>query len=61
VSHLRHIYALLREMRVPHVDSLVLWYETTLHLSPRGVPDKPKTERELLEALICVLEALEVR
>ncbi|THU97186.1 hypothetical protein K435DRAFT_857810 [Dendrothele bispora CBS 962.96] len=60
VSHLCNIYALLKEMCVPHVDSLFRSYGTTLVLSPRGIPDEPKTEGELLEALICVLEALEV-
>jgi hypothetical protein len=61
MDHLRNIYALLKDMNVPHVDSLSHTGDSLVVLSPRGIHDEPKTERELLQALICVLEALEVR
>ncbi|KAF8508186.1 hypothetical protein BU17DRAFT_56879 [Hysterangium stoloniferum] len=60
VTHLRNIYSLLGSKNIPHVDSLVHHFDTTVVLSPRGIAEPPKTEKELLAALICVLEALEV-
>jgi hypothetical protein len=58
--HLQSIYAHLEERKVPNVDSLVYQYDTTFVLSPRGITKPPKTEKELLDAIISVLEALEV-
>lgn len=58
VAHLKNIYALLKEKHVPYVDSLVHNYDSTFILSPRGLAEQPRTEKELLEALTCVLEAL---
>jgi len=60
VENLRKTYHLLQHKGVPHVDSLVHHFDTTVVLSPRGNPKPPETEPELLAALVCVLEALEV-
>ncbi|KAF8523783.1 hypothetical protein BU17DRAFT_85664 [Hysterangium stoloniferum] len=59
VPHLRNMYSLLGSKNIPHVDSLVHHFDMTVVLSPRGIAELPKTEKELLAALICVLEALE--
>jgi hypothetical protein len=58
--YLQHIYALLETRQVPHVDSLEHHFDTTVVLSPRGLAKTPTSEEELLSALTCVLEALEV-
>lgn len=58
VENLQNVYHLLRIKKVPRTDKLVYFSNTTVILSPRGTANMPKTEEELLEALICVLEAL---
>ncbi|KAM6493366.1 hypothetical protein JOM56_011500 [Amanita muscaria] len=60
VNHLRKVYYLLQDKRVPHVDRLVRHFDTTVILFPRGISAPPTNEQELLAALICILEALEV-
>jgi hypothetical protein len=51
---------MIREKRVPNTDNLVLADGLRVFLTPRGLPNRPQTERELLSAIICVLEALTV-
>jgi hypothetical protein len=60
MAHLLSIYSLLREKRVPYVDRLEHHFDTTVILSPRGIAEPPRTEKELVTAIICVLEALVV-
>jgi hypothetical protein len=60
VPHLRTVYTHLHEKKVPHTDAFVRAYDTTVILSPRGNAVQPRTEKELVGALVCVLEALEV-
>jgi len=60
VARLGKIYDLLERKEVPNVDSLTHKYETTVLLSPRGIAQPPKSEEELLAAIICVLGALKV-
>src|SRR5258708_2133906 len=60
VNHLRNVYHHLHDKGVPHVDRLVHHFSTTVILSPRGISAPPVNEQELLAALICILEALEV-
>lgn len=66
VSHLVKIYALLEEKNVPNVDHLQMYRHDSSHgyavyLQPKGLPDVPRSRKEVIEALICVLEALVVR
>ncbi|KIL57061.1 hypothetical protein M378DRAFT_422151 [Amanita muscaria Koide BX008] len=60
INHLRKVYYLLQDKRVPNVDRLVRHFDTTVILSPRGISAPPTNEQELLAALICILEALEI-
>jgi hypothetical protein len=60
IDHLRKVYQTLQNKNVPNVDSLTAAVDqTTAILFPRGNTDPPHSERELVEALICVLEALQ--
>jgi hypothetical protein len=58
VERLRNIYGLMSTKNVPNVDKLLRHSGTTVVLTPRGIADLPKTERELVAALIYILEAL---
>jgi hypothetical protein len=58
VQYLKSIYQYLKE--VPNTDSLYFCSEETIVLQPRGLLAKPTTEKELLEAVSCVLEVLKV-
>jgi hypothetical protein len=66
VEHLRVIYHLLKEKRVPNVDELQRYYSNSsvrgsvVYLRPKGMDDSPRREQEVKEALICILEALVV-
>jgi len=71
VAHLQTIYKLLDGKKVPNVDSLKHLYsgrsvdplrpgDQKVVLSPRGIATTPASEEELVEALICVLNALVV-
>lgn len=63
VEMLRKIYSLLEEKQVPNVDRLVKSEtipSSLVCLEPIGSPEKPATEKVLLEAVVCILEALEV-
>ena len=59
VERLENTYRLLIDKKVPHTDSLLHRYGTTLVLYPRGILKPPGTEDELVAALLCVLEMLE--
>lgn len=59
-AKLRNTYHLLANKNVPHVDYVLHEYDTTLVLQPRGISKPPETEGDLLAALECVLEMLEV-
>jgi hypothetical protein len=54
------MYSILEEKHVPHTDSLALANKFKVVLHPRGLARQPQTERQLLNAIICVLEALKV-
>ena len=60
VAKLVNTYELLRTKGVPNTDRLECSSEKKMILSPRGIDYIPKTEQELLDAVVCVLEALEV-
>ena len=60
VAKLVNTYELLRAKAVPNTDRLEYSSEKKMILSPRGIDYIPKTERELMDAVVCVLEALEV-
>ncbi len=59
VERLKNTYRLLTDKKVPHTDSLLRQYGTTVVLHPRGISKPPGTEDELVAALVCVLEMLE--
>ncbi|THU76902.1 hypothetical protein K435DRAFT_878587 [Dendrothele bispora CBS 962.96] len=58
IEHLKNIYHWLTEMRVPNTDSVHCISDEVIVLQPRGHHELPKTEKELLEAVRCVLEVL---
>ena len=65
IQKLWNIYNMLRSEHVPNVDDLILSYTDNDHgcvayLAPKGMSVRPNTQKELLEAIICVLEALSV-
>ena len=67
VSHIKHIYSVLVQKGVPNVDRLVASHEdhprhgSIIFLQPRGVERQPRFVSEIIEAAICVLQALVVR
>jgi hypothetical protein len=67
VLHLRNIYQLLQDKCVLNVDSLLQYYindhvhGSVVYLQPKGIDDTPRSGQEVLEAVLCVLEALVVR
>jgi hypothetical protein len=50
----------LRDKQVPFVDHLAHSFEVTVYLELKGIVVHPGNEEELLEALVCVLRALQV-
>ncbi|GJJ15907.1 hypothetical protein Clacol_010185 [Clathrus columnatus] len=60
VEHPRNVYVLLEEKKVPNTDRPLLTEGGRIILSPRGISQVPKMQRELLGAVACVLETLEV-
>jgi hypothetical protein len=61
VSRVMSIYHLLTEKRVRHIDQIIHAYSDTLVFVPHGrTSSHPQTEKQLCEALVCVLEALVV-
>lgn len=60
VHYQQQIYKALRDKTVPHVDRLTHVVDMSLYLEPKGIATRPSNEAELLEALVCVLQALQV-
>ncbi|THU96248.1 hypothetical protein K435DRAFT_839132 [Dendrothele bispora CBS 962.96] len=58
IERLKNIYHWLTEMRVPNTDSVHCISDETIVLQPRGHRELPKTEKELVEAVRCVLQVL---
>jgi hypothetical protein len=61
-EYIRNIYRLLKEKDVPHVDTLThaVVDGSTIYVEPKGIATKPSNEKELLEAIVCVLQALQI-
>jgi hypothetical protein len=60
IQHLKKIYHYLGQKRVPNTDSPHCISEKMIILQPLGLLAKPQTEKELLEAVSCVLQVLKV-
>ncbi|GJJ14384.1 hypothetical protein Clacol_008648 [Clathrus columnatus] len=60
VEHLQNIYALIQDRNVPNTDRPLHTEGSRIILKPRGISRVPKTQRELLGAVACVLETLAV-
>ncbi|THU96247.1 hypothetical protein K435DRAFT_839131 [Dendrothele bispora CBS 962.96] len=58
IEHLKNIYHWLTEMRVPNTDSVHCISDETIVLQPCGHRELPETEKELLEAVRCILQVL---
>ncbi len=63
VEKLKNIYEILNKKKVPNVDNLLHAdnEKGVVYLGPKGTSTKPKNQKELIEAICCVLEALVVR
>ena len=66
VSQLVGIYRVLQYKQVPNVDTLHNHTEPTapyphVYLSPVGLAVNPASGREVMDAVVCVLQALQVR
>lgn len=60
VRYIQNIYRQLQEKGVPHVDALTHAAGSTIYVEPKGIAVKPSNLKELLDAIICVLRALQV-
>lgn len=63
VENLRSVYRLLEKKKVPNTDRLVqfnLVPKPFVRLQPVGNSQAPQNEKELIEAIICILEAVKV-
>jgi hypothetical protein len=60
VEKLVDTYKLLQTKAVPNTDHLEDASENRIMLLPRGVDNMPKSEQELVDAIVCILEALVV-
>ncbi|KAJ7228257.1 hypothetical protein GGX14DRAFT_692378 [Mycena pura] len=62
MNHLEKMYVVLEQRKVPHTDKPRHFAkdEYKVLLGPRGDSREPKTEDELLDAIICLLEMLQV-
>ncbi|CAG8682540.1 20694_t:CDS:2 [Rhizophagus irregularis] len=65
VEKLRNIYKKLEVKGVPNVDKLFASYcdekhGAVVYLEPKGIRVNPSNQEELLNAIICILETLEV-
>ncbi|KAF8336806.1 hypothetical protein F5887DRAFT_1161224 [Amanita rubescens] len=49
----------LQEKGVPHVDALTHAAGSTIYVEPKGIAVQPSNVKELLDAIICVLRALQ--
>ena len=66
VQHLRDIYQLLEDKNVPNIDILMQYYindhvhGSVVYLQPKGMDIFPCQGQEILEAVVCILQALKV-
>jgi hypothetical protein len=60
VQYIKTIYRQLQVKEVPHVDVLTHVTGSTIYVEPKGIAVRPSNEKELLDAIICVLLALQV-
>jgi hypothetical protein len=62
VLKLVNLYEILKKKGVPNTDRLVCYNNESgsVYLTPKGLQAVPKNQQELLEAIICILEALVV-
>jgi hypothetical protein len=66
VTHLKTIYELLAEKSVPNMDSLYLAKLDDpscgiVYFQPRGLNVYPRFAHDVVDAIVCILEALVVR
>jgi intracellular sulfur oxidation DsrE/DsrF family protein len=61
VQYIQNIYRQLQKKGVPHVDVLIHAAGSTIYVEPKGIAVKPSNVKQLLDAIICVLRALQVR
>jgi hypothetical protein len=67
VRHLQDIYRILREKHVPNLDELYLSFiddprhGSIVYLQPKGMAARPASAKEVIDAVSCVLMALEAR
>jgi hypothetical protein len=67
VTRMQSIYAVLKQRSVPNVDRLIMFHKnherhgSVIYLQPRGMERLPELASEIIEATICVLQALLVR
>lgn len=59
VRYIENVYRQIKEKGVPHVDTLTHVAGSTIYLELKGIGVKPSNEKELLEAIICLLQALQ--
>jgi len=63
IRHLESVYKMLVTKNVPYVDKCkltIVEHEQAIYLEPKGFTVRPSTEVELLQAIVCVLRALQV-
>ncbi|RHZ82138.1 hypothetical protein Glove_114g70 [Diversispora epigaea] len=60
VEKLKNVYFLLKKKGVPNVDDLLQAGKGAVYLGPKGMSVRPNNQKELLEAIACILEALVV-
>ncbi|KAF8572904.1 hypothetical protein K439DRAFT_1643341 [Ramaria rubella] len=60
IKHLDAIYASLQEWGVPNTDRIIYAKGEAVYLAPRGILVPPKTQVDLRECVICILDALVV-
>jgi hypothetical protein len=63
IQKLISVYEILRARAVPNVDRIAVSFSDDHHsavafLEPKGISAMPKTIREVLEAIGCILDAL---
>jgi hypothetical protein len=61
LEHLERVYSFLRARDVPNVDTLVHMTDKTVVLAPRGIAQPPKSEKELLNAILCSKDKQDTR
>jgi hypothetical protein len=59
-QYIQNVYHQLKKKNVPHVDTLTHAVDSTIYVEPKGIAIRPSDEKQLLEAIVCVLQALQV-